>query len=104
MLLEKDKYGQSLIEALDLNGVNYCFMDHFAGYTDSIKTGALDRAVSNNLADSVGVDLHATLDSLYDELRVNFTEKQKANYYKDLIKRLDLEIVDGILRVVVRKK
>ncbi len=104
MLLEKDKYGQSLIEALDLNGVNYCFMDHFAGYTDSIKTGALDRAVSNNLADSVGVDLHATLDSLYDELRVNFTEKQKANYYKDLIKRLDLEIVDGVLRVVVRKK
>jgi len=31
------------------------------------------------------------------------TEKQKENYYKGLIKRLHIEIVDGVLKVVVKK-
>ena len=38
-----------------------------------------------------------------DDLRVGMTEKQKQNYYKNLVKRLHIEIVDGVLKVVVKK-
>ena len=37
------------------------------------------------------------------DLRVGMTEKQKENYYKGLIKRLHIGIVDGVLKVVVKK-
>ena len=103
MLLENDKYGQSLIDTLTLNEVSYCIMDHFAGNMDGIKTGALDKATAEALAENIDFPLKDTVDRLYDDLRVGMTEKQKQNYYKGLIKRLHIEIVDGVLKVVVKK-
>lgn len=100
MLLEKDKYGQSLIDTLTLNEVSYCIMDHFAGNMDGIKTGALDKATAEALAENINFPIRETVDGLYDDLRVGMTEKQKENYYKGLIKRLHIEIVDSVLKVV----
>ena len=103
VLLEKDKYGQALLDTLELNGIPHCLMDHFAGNTDSIKTGALNMALSELLR-GYEFDLKGTVDSLYDELRVGFTDKQKQNYYARISKKLGIEIDgEGTLRVVVRE-
>ena len=102
VLLEKDKYGTYLTDTLELNGISYCLMDHFAGNTDGIKTGALDIAVSEYLS-SYEMDLTSTLDRLYDELRVSFTDKQKKNYFTRISKRLAVEVDnEGKARIVLK--
>lgn len=102
VLLEKDKYGTYLTDTLELNGVSYCLMDHFAGNTDGIKTGALDIAVSEYLS-SYELDLSSTLDRLYDVLRVGFTDKQKKNYFTRISKRLAVEVDgEGKARIVLK--
>ena len=102
VLLEKDKYGTYLTDAFELNGISYCLMDHFAGNTDEIKIGALDRSVREYLAEHIQISLPDLTDRLYEELRVNITDKQKQNYYNRLVRKLAVEIKDGFLTVNVK--
>lgn len=102
VLLEKDKYGTYLTDAFELNGISYCLMDHFAGNTDEIKIGALDRSVQEYLSGHIQISLPELTDSLYEELRVNMAEKQKQNYYNRLIRKLAIEIKDGVLSIAVK--
>ena len=102
VLLEKDKYGTYLTDAFELNGINYCLMDHFAGNTDEIKIGALDRSVQQYLAEHIQISLLDLTDRLYEELRVNMTEKQKQNYYNRLVRKLAIAIKNGTLSVTVK--
>lgn len=102
VLLEKDKYGTYLTDAFELNGISYCLMDQFAGNTDEIKIGALDRSVREYLAEHIQISLPDLTDCLYEELRVNMTEKQKQNYYNRLIRKLAIEIKDGMLTMNVK--
>lgn len=102
VLLEKDKYGTYLTDTLNQNGISFCFMDHFAGNTNGIKTGALDIALSQHFTD-FEVDLKETLDGLYEVLRVGFTDKQKNNYYTRISKRLAVEVDnEGKARIVLK--
>ena len=103
VLLEKEKYGQRLIDALDLNGVGYCVMDDFAGNTDSIKVGALNMGVREYLADRVEIDLADLVENLMDEMRVNMTQKQKDAYYNRLLKNLKIVVKDGIMKIDVKE-
>lgn len=102
VLLEKDKYGTYLTDALELNNIGYCLMDDFAGNTDEIKKGAMDKLVQEYLEDTIQLELAEKVNQFYEDLRVNMTDKQKDVYYTRLIKRIGVDIKDGILRVGLR--
>ena len=103
VLLEKDKYGSYLIDTFELNGTGYCVMDHFAGNTDDIKIGALNKGVEEYLAERVRINLADTVEELFESLRVNMTEKQKDAYYNRLVKKLNVTVKDGWLSVGIKE-
>ena len=103
VLLEKEKYGSYLTEALDLNGVGYCIMDHFAGNTDAIKIGALNMGVKEYLAEAVEIDLADLVIDLIDKLRITMTQKQKDAYYNRLVKNIKVAVKEGVLRLELKE-
>ncbi|MBQ8986388.1 MAG: hypothetical protein IJ100_03970 [Lachnospiraceae bacterium] len=103
VLLERDKYGNYLTDMFDLNGVGYCLMDHFAGNTDDIKIGALNKGVSEYLAERVQINLPELVEDLFSSLRVNMTDKQKDVYYNRLVKKLKVTVTDGNMTVEIKE-
>ena len=103
VLLEKEKYGSYLTEALDLNGIGYCIMDHFAGNTDAIKIGALNMGVKEYLAEAVEIDLADLVIDLIDKLRITMTQKQKDAYYNRLVKNIKVAVKEGVLRLELKE-
>ena len=102
VLLEKEKYGSYLTEALDLNGVGYCIMDNFAGNTDAIKVGALNIGVQQYLDEHVEISLYDLVEELLDHLRINMTSKQQDIYYNRLVKNIKVVVKEGMLKLKLK--
>ena len=92
VLLEREKFGSYLTDTLDLNGVGYCIMDDFAGHVDDIKSEALNRALLEYISDHFELNLDDTLEQLYPDLRLDFTEKQKRLYREKVAKGLKIKV------------
>lgn len=97
VLLEKEKYGSYLTEALDLNGVGYCIMDNFAGNTDAIKVGALNMGIQQYFDEHVEISLSDLVVELLDHLRINMTSKQQDIYYNRLVKNIRVTVQGGVV-------
>ena len=102
VLLEKEKYGSYLTEALDLNGVGYCIMDNFAGNTDAIKVGALNMGVQQYLDEHVEISLYDLVEDLLEHLRITMTSKQQDIYYNRLVKNMKVAVKDGVLKLKLK--
>ena len=92
VLLEKDKYGEYLTDALKLNDIGYCIMDDFAGNVEDIKTGAMNKSIETYLAERVQLNVDEMLHDLYSELRIDMTEKQKRQFRERLLKNFRVKV------------
>jgi hypothetical protein len=92
VLLEKDKYGEYLTDALKLNDIGYCIMDDFAGNVEDIKTGAMNKSIETYLAERVQLNVDEMLSVLYSELRIDMTEKQKRQFRERLLNNFRVKV------------
>lgn len=102
-LLEHDKTGTSLLDALDAAGINYCFIDDFAGNLADIKVAALKNCMRKYLADVVHFNVNDMLDEIFTRTNLQMTAGEKQVFFDKYVKTLKLQIgSDGDVTVQIQ--
>lgn len=94
VLVEYDKYGTGLREALEKAGVAYCFIDNFAGSISDIKTDVLCDEIQSYFSESIRIDTNALIRMVLERSRISMTEAERQAFYERYICSLRISI-DG---------
>jgi len=105
VMVEYEKFGGSMRDALENAGISYCFMDDFCkGNINDIKTGALLSEVNPYLEASVHLNVNTMLDAILARLRIEMSPVEKKHFYERYIKTMKVVISDeGDVGIVAGK-
>ena len=94
-MIEKEKTGEAIKQALKNNGTYYCFIDSFCtGNINQLKVNLLNNHMESALNKQISINLNNTLKSVIDDLRMNVTPEEIKNYYKKYSNGIKLNIND----------
>lgn len=95
-LLEHIKTSDSLLEALDSAGINYCFIDEFSGNLADIKVAALKKEMEEYLNRAVQFNVNDMMDAIFMQTGLQMTAGERQNFFDKYVKTLKLQIgIDG---------
>ncbi|GHU46887.1 hypothetical protein FACS1894120_4430 [Clostridia bacterium] len=111
VMIEREKCGQNIKNALSEKGIYYCAIDDFySGNIENFKTKVLTDELEFCLADLIRdkngapVNGHELLAHVCNQCRVGVTEAEKNHFYDRYIKNICLRIdSDGVFRLELRK-
>ncbi len=101
VMVEYDKRGRDLIEALENRGIFYCFIDDFcSGNSDEIKRKTLLTQLQTRLDAAVELNVHEMLRKVLYDSMVEMSEREKKQFFDRYIKPMRIVIEeDGALRL-----
>ena len=102
VMVEKEKVGRDIIEALDEKGVFYCYLNDFCtSKVTDFENKVLDFELNKRLENLIGINAHDLLRSIYHDARIVPNEAERENYYNKHIKTLKLVIDEcGTMKIV----
>ena len=101
VMVEYDKCGKDLIEALENKGIFYCFIDDFcSGNSDDMKRRTLLTQIQDRLDEAVNLNVTDLLRQVLYDSMVEMSEREKKQFFDRYIKTMKV-IVDeaGTLRL-----
>ncbi|MCR4616473.1 MAG: NYN domain-containing protein [Clostridiales bacterium] len=102
VMVEKEKVGSNIREALDKKGVFYCYINDFcSSKAGQFENKVLDAELKKQLEKVIQLNAKDLLRSVYQAARITSGETEKENYYNKHIKTLKLVIDDlGNMKIV----
>lgn len=106
VMVEHDKCGPDLKNALAEHGIFYCYLDDFySGDSEDLKQKALFREMAIYLEQAVHLNLNTMLDEALHATRVNMTPAERKQFYDKHLKPLQMSISDeGDVTLAVKVK
>lgn len=106
VMLEHEKTGPDIKNALYNSGIFYCFIDDFySANSQDIKISVLLKETRRYLDRSVQVNVNEMMDNIYRATRAEMTDAEKKQFYNKYIKPMYVEIDDGgNLTIQLKKK
>ncbi|MCF0123450.1 MAG: NYN domain-containing protein [Ruminiclostridium sp.] len=103
VLVESEKCGRDIKQALDERGIHYCYLDDFyTGASYTIKTIAVSKYIQDHLDAAVQFNVQSLLDEAIHSTWVSMTEKERSNYYERYLRKMKINITpDGDLSLVL---
>lgn len=103
VMVEKEKCGQDIKNALQERGIHFCYLDDFyTGASYAIKTLALQTWIQSELDSRVRCNVIEMLDDAIHSTWVQMTSKERAAFYDRYIRKMRVEISpQGELRLVL---
>lgn len=101
VMVEEDKCGHDMIEALHNAGIFYCFIDDFCtGNSEGVKLKTLLTQIETRINAAVQINLDDLLRQVYLETMVDMTEGEKKQFYNRYIKPMRVVIdAEGNLKI-----
>ena len=95
VMIEHDKCGPDLKNALAEHGIFYCYLDDFySGDSEDLKQKALFREMAIYLEQAVHLNLYEMLDQALYTTRINMTDAERKQFYDRHLKPLQMSISD----------
>ena len=103
VMVEREKCGRDIKQALEERGIHYCHLDDFyTGASYAIKTTALVRHIQDRLDSEVQLNAQELLDDAVHSTWVRMTEKERELFYDRYLRKMRVEIAqDGQIRLVL---
>ncbi len=93
LLVEREKCGYSMKNALTSSHIFYCYMDDFyTGGGSEMQTSALIKAVHHYLDSLFQLNVNDMMEEVYRVTRVNMSEAEKRQFYEKYVKPMHLVI------------
>ena len=105
-MVEHDKCGPDLKNALAEHGIFYCYLDDFySGDSEDPKQRAIFREISTYLAQAVQLNLNTMLDEALRATRVTMTPAERKQYYDRHLRNLQMIVSeDGEVSLSLKVK
>lgn len=106
VMVEHEKCSGKLKEALDDNGIFYCYIDDFySGSGKDIKLTAMLTEMKRYLAAHIDLNVTDMMDHLYTSTRAVMSDTEKHQFYQKYVKSLSLVIGDdGTASIQIKGK
>ena len=106
VMVEYEKTGPNIKDALYNSGIFYCYIDDFySGNSDEIKIDALIKEVNHFLNQSININVDDMMVAAYRATRIDMSDAEQKRFYEKYIKQIYLEIDEnGNLSIQLRKK
>ena len=103
VMVEKEKCGKDIKEALLGRGIHYCYMDDFyTGASYAIKTIALQTYIQNIFDGVIQFNLESLLDEAIRSTWVQMSSKERKAFYDRYLRKIHPDISpSGDLRLVL---
>lgn len=93
VMVEEDKCGHDMIEAMNNAGIFYCFIDDFCtGNSEGVKLKTLLTQIQMRINAAVQINIQELLRQVYLETMVDMTEGEKKQFYNRYIKPMRVVI------------
>ena len=106
VMLEYEKTGSDIKNALYNSGIFYCFIDDFySGNSSDIKISALLREVRRYLEQSIRINVNDMMEAAYRATRIEMSVPEQKQFFNKYIKPMYIEIDDsGNLSIQLKGK
>ena len=104
-MVERDKCGQDMRNAMFDAGIFYCYLDNFySGDTDNLKKGAMLRAMRNYLDNALHLNVNEMFEEALRETRAGLSPAERQQFIEKYVKTLKLVVdEDGKASIEIRK-
>ncbi len=93
VMVEREKCGSDIKDALVRSGIFYCYLDDFySGNGNDIKIGALLREMYRYIDQVVQLNVNEMMEAAFQSTRIFMSEAEKKQFYNRYIKSMHLEI------------
>ena len=94
LMIEHEKCGPDLKEALRQQGIFYCYIDDFysCGAGSRLKIDVLHRELHRYLQDNIRLNLHEMMDAAMRSTRVTMDKAQRRQFYDRFLKTMQMRI------------
>lgn len=91
VMVEREKCGIDIQNALENDGTYYCFIDDFCtGNIKEFKNAMVSAALKDEINNILNLDSHKLLDDILCNLRMDVSPVERNNYYNRFIQKLKL--------------
>lgn len=106
VMVEHDKCGPDLKNALAEHGIFYCYLDDFySGDSEDLKQKALFREMAIYLEQTFRLNLYEMLDQALYTTRINMTDAERKQFYDRHLRPLQMSISDkGDVNLAIKIK
>ena len=106
VMVEHDKCGPDLKNALAERGIFYCYLDDFySGDSEDLKVKALLREIGTTLSRSLQLNLNTMFDDALRATRITMDAAERQQFYQKYIRKIALEVSDeGDVSLAIRMK
>ena len=95
VMIEHEKTGPDIKNALFNSGICFCYIDDFySGNSDDIKMSALIREIRRYLDQAVKINVNDLMEAAFKTTRMSMSDAQRKQFYAKYIKSMHIEI-DG---------
>lgn len=93
VMAERNKCGTALTHTLEVHKISYCYIDDFCTVcTTELKIDVVLEEVIQYLQKSVNFNINDLLEMAYKKTRVEFTEKEREQFFQRYIKKMRLHM------------
>ena len=93
VMAERNKCGTALTHTLEVHKISYCYIDDFCTVcTTELKIDVVLEEIIQYLQKSVNFNINDLLEVAYKKTRVEFTEKEREQFFQRYIKKMRLHI------------
>jgi len=105
VMVEHEKIGPDMKNALFNSGIFYCFIDDFySGNANEIKINALKREVQRYLDQTVRFNVNEMMETAYRATRIDISKPEQKQFFDKYIKGMKIEIdKEGNLTIQLKK-
>ncbi|MGN1098422.1 MAG: NYN domain-containing protein, partial [Clostridia bacterium] len=106
VLMEYEKCGRDIKEALEERNIYYCAMDDFCtGNIKDLKDLALIIELEDRLKNSINLNANTLLSDIYRDCRITASETEKQSFYNRYLKTLSLQLDEnGDFHLAIKRK
>ncbi len=106
VMVEHEKCGPDMKNALVNSGIFYCYLDDFySGDTEEIKLGALFREMYRYIDKAVQLNVNTMFDEALRATRIEMTPAEKQQFYAKYIRTMQMSIgEDGNVSIEIKVK
>jgi uncharacterized LabA/DUF88 family protein len=93
VMVEHDKCGPDMKQALSQAGIFYCYLDDFySGQTSALKTGVLLREMGHYLQEAVHLNVGDMLTQALNKARVTMSPAERTQFFNKYIRPMSMHI------------
>ena len=104
-MIEREKCGPDMKEALADSGIFYCYLDDFySGNSEDIKKNALFKEMYRWIDNSVHLNVNDMFDAALRNTRIDMSPAERRQFYEKHIKHMTLQIdEDGNVGIELKR-